>query len=340
MAEEQGGTSFFDEFMGDNATDAVDFSSVAEASMGQTAESPTATDEGQTAESPTATGEEGAGSGTPDTKEASESDSSTDDKGEGEADEGTGEDDKTLPFDQNPKWKAARAAEKRLDDILSKHGLEDTEDLESALATGMSLKELIGATDAKQLLKDSQELRQIKEYWARQEAEKLASEETPEQTTERLKRENAALRQHYETKEADRRAIDESNQLLVDYSNTVDELVSQAEGLTDVEKDIVAVMLGVDNPMDDVDISDKRAVKSTVNMGVSAFKEFVANVKQQAIDDYVAGKSDITTVAKGDGSTAAPVARTKRQIPKNASEEQVFADAKSELLELLEKASA
>ena len=56
-------------------------------------------------------------------------------------------------------------------------------------------------------------------------------------------------------------------------------------------------------------------------------------VQQQAIDDYVAGKSEITPISK----TLAPDQTTvvKKELPKDASPEQVFAAARDELLEKL-----
>ena len=61
-------------------------------------------------------------------------------------------DDKTKPppYDQDPKWKAARAAQAKFESILEKHGI-DAEDLDALLESGSSVADILGARDAKTL---------------------------------------------------------------------------------------------------------------------------------------------------------------------------------------------
>lgn len=342
----QEGGSFFDDFMqsGDQGGNGgLDFSQaekVLTTSQGQGSDSPTDTGDGQTSGTQSESGETETVSETTDTSDGkpkggestSEETTPADTKTKGEE----GKDgEKPLPYDNDPKWKAARAAQKTLDEILERNGLESTEDLQDAieqLKEGESIKDLLGDADVKELLKADKELKDIKAYWAEQDETRRRDEEDPQDTIKRLEGRVKSLQDNISTKEADRQAYEESQKALNNFNSTVESLVDGVEGLDDTERGLLGVMMGLDNPMDTIDISDTRAVKATAAKGIKAFKDFLANYKQKTIDEYAKGQSDITAIPKGDGTPGVKSAK-KKQLPKNASEEQVFSSAKDEMYE-------
>ena len=83
----------------------------------------------------------------------------------GEEEETTETEEKPAPYDQDPKWLAARAAEKSLNDILLEHDIEDVDALKVMLNNDMKLSEILGDRDAKQLIQDADTLKQYQEYW-------------------------------------------------------------------------------------------------------------------------------------------------------------------------------
>ena len=273
--------------------------------------------EGQQSDSPT------------DTKEASESDSSTDTE--------QSDDQKPPPYDQDPKWKAARAAEKRLQDLMEKHGIDDPEDLESLLEEGTTLKEKLGDRDAERLLQDSDELRKAKEQWDEQQRLEAEENETPEDTIRRLKMANEQLANNLKQQSADQKAYEDSLEVLDNFNNSVTKMV-ESSGLEGPEAEMLSLTLGLNNPINNIDIADPKAVKQTANETIKRFSEAVKAIKQSAIDSYSQGREVIPKVTKT-VTTEAPKSVQKTKVPANASVDETFDIAKGELLEILEKGS-
>jgi len=254
-----------------------------------------------------------------------------------EEDEGTKE--KTLPYDQDPKWKAARAAEKNLNDILEKNGFETTEDLEAALDSGKSLKELLGNRDASTLIKDSDTLAKAMEKQNSDRQRKMEEEESQDETIARLKRDNADLRDFNRKQEDERLASIDTNNALSTFNERVSGTIDAEEGLSSPEKTILGRLLGVDNPIDDVDISDLNAVSKEAKTGITQFKDFVKSIKQSAIDEYAKGNSSITPITKAQQGGEVKTVQPKK-MAKNATVDETFDAAKSELVEIFSNADA
>lgn len=245
-----------------------------------------------------------------------------------------GDETKPPPYDQDPKWKAARAAEKRMTDIMDKHGITDPDELETLLEEGTNIKELLGDRDAAQLVKDSDYLGQVQDYWAEQEALKQYEDESPEDSIKRLQEENRRLRTDTQSKDADRKALMDSQTTLSNFEADVSALIDSVEGLDEPSKEMLNLMLGVDNPINEIDISKRGDVRKAGKAGIEKFNTFVKTIEQQAIDKYAAGKSEVVPISKGAGSEAAP-AVVKKTVPENASVDETFDIAKKELTEVL-----
>lgn len=346
------GGSFTDMFMkgedsGGDGGPALDFGAAEQiltAPQGQESDSPTDTDDGQEPGTQSGSGEAETASKTPDTDTATtkEGESTSEDTPPADTKTKDGEEgkettEKAPPYNEDPKWKAARAAEKTLSEILERNGLDTAEDMQDfidQLKEGASVKDLLGDADVNELLKADAELKQIKSYWAEQDEARRRDEEDPADTIKRLEGENRSLRSNMATKEADRKAIEESQRALDNFTGTVGDLVDNAEGFDDDERGLLALTMGLDNPMDNIDIADTRAVKATAAKGIKALQDFLGKVKQKAIDEYVKGRSDITPIPKGTGTPEVKTVKRK-ELPKNASEEQVSQIAKDEMYENL-----
>lgn len=251
--------------------------------------------------------------------------------------------DKPAPYDQDPKWKAARAAEKKMNDILEKHGLSSADDLDDALASGLTISELLGARDAntlveaiKQLQKDAAYLKDVKAYWKEQEELKKREDMTPEQRAEDAEKKL----KEFQKDQADKKAkSDEETQLknaIGEYSTQVEKAVESA-GLSGDEAEMAKLFLGVDNPFNEVDITDRKAVRETTRSLTDKFSKFVASVKQKAIDDYAKGKSDLTPspAKKDDGTPAPKIDTTKKVDTKGLSVDQAFGKSYDTMLEII-----
>lgn len=335
--------SFFDQMYGDSADNVganadaaaaaaatADTAAKVAAAIAEDKSTPTPTP-GQETASPPVTDDKGQPVDSPPTK--------TDDTGAKVTDsppvkDDKGDETKPPPYDQDPKWLAARAAEKRMADIMDKHGVSDPDELETLLEEGTTTKELLGDHDASQLVKDSEYLKQVQDYWAEQEAIKQHNDESPEDSVKRLQEENRNLRTESQSKDADRTALEQSQTTLSNFEADVNTLVESVPDLDEPSKEMLNLMLGVDNPINEIDISKRGDVRKTAKVNIEKFNTFVKTVKQQAVDQYAAGKSETVPISKSAGSEAAP-AVTKHTVPKDASVDETFDVAKKELIEVL-----
>lgn len=252
--------------------------------------------------------------------------------------------EKPAPYDQDPKWKAARAAQAKFESILEKHGLESADELEELLAGGMSISEILGARDAKtltqtiqQLKKDADYLKEVKAYWAEQDRKKKLDELTPEQRAEMSEKELA----DYKKQQAQAKAKNEEEAsikiALDNYSEQVDKVV-ESLGFEGESAEVAKLFMGVNNPFNEVDITDKKAVKAMAKESATKFKTFVDKIRQGAVDEYARGKSKIVPITKAE-SPGNPVV-TPKPIPKDATVDQVFSQAQDEMLEIIRQMSS
>lgn len=223
--------------------------------------------------------------------------------------EGKGE---KVPYDQDPKWKAARAAEKRMNDLLEKHGFDSAEDLEEALASGQSLQEALGKRDANQLIRDSEELHKIQAFWAEEDAKKLEESETAEQTINRLKKEKADALEQARSKERSIQEQQNSEKLLEAYDETIFNAVDALD-MPDPVKEYLSETLSSNNPLFDVDISDAKSVKKVAKTFSENLKNLLDKVRQEAIDDYASGKADAPPSPPASAASAPAPESTKEK---------------------------
>ena len=250
-------------------------------------------------------------------------------------------DDKTkpLPYDQDPKWKAARAAQAKMESILEKHGLDSFEDLDDLISSGSSISEILGARDAKtltstitQLKKDAEYLKEVKAYWAEQESQKQKDELTPEQRAEM----SEAKLKAYEKDQADKKAksIEEQSikQALSSYAEQVDKAV-EASGFEGEDAAIAKLFLGVDNPFNEIDFADRKAVKEMAKTNAVKLKTFLDGVRQKAVDEYAKGKSKIVPISTV--ATPAKEAVIPKDLPPGSTIEEGFAQANAIMMEFV-----
>lgn len=258
--------------------------------------------------------------------------------------QGKGDDDtKPLPYDQDPKWKAARAAQAKFESILEKHGIE-ADDLDALIESGSSISEILGARDAKtltstitQLKKDAEYLKEVKAYWKEQEELKQKDELTPEQRAEMSESKLKA----YEKEQADKKAKAAEEQsikvALNNYTEQVDKAV-EASGFEGEDAAMAKLFLGVDNPFNEVDITDRKAVREMAKTNAAKLKTFLDGVRQKAVDEYAKGKSKIVPISKSETPSKEAVA--KKVLPASSSVEDTFAAAHDEMMEIIKSMEA
>lgn len=282
---------------------------------------------GQQADTPPATADPDAGK-------------SPDDKGAQPPDKPAGEKDKPPPYDQDPKWKKARAVEASVEKLLKEHGILDVEELGERLAKGLSLERLLGSRDPSKLLEDAEYANRVRQNWDTQKRDQELANETPEARIERLEMENAKLRDTHESFKSEITEREKAKQVLANFNAEVDKVIRAEETpIAEHELPLLKLVLGIDAPSNDIDIEDQMAVRKMAREGIATFRNLVQTIQQKAIESYVAGKQGLA-VDTQKGTPASPQGAVRQPIPKDASNDQVFGSAKDEFLEVLTKGVA
>jgi len=250
---------------------------------------------------------------------------------------------KPPPYDQDPKWKAARAAEATLQDLLQEHGFLNTEELKQALAQGQTLKQALGDKDPKQLLESASKLEKINQHWSTEEEQKKRQTETAEQTLARLEKDHQKTQREFAQYKESVESKQVSERLIAQYNTDINAILGMSETpISDHERQLITQIMAVDNPIIDVDINDRRAVRETAKTVLGKVQGTLQSIKQAAIDEYVAGKSKYTPGSRVSAPAQEPAkpatAATATQKPMSVDD--TFALANQELLEIVGKGLA
>jgi|GEM_PF-4425215 len=202
--------------------------------------------------------------------------------------------------------------------ILDKHGLSSPEELAEFVDRIAERDGQIGDYDPEELLKAKNTLDAYQREWAKAEQEKLKASETPEQTIARLERE-AAERENKNLQRAKQRQQSEAARKAVKTFTDVVTSTVKAEKLPSEYVPFIQEFMGVNNPVNDVNIQDRAAVKKLAkDYGIKRMLEF----EQVVIKRYRDGKVEIPKVPDG-ASDQTPV--TTDTKPKNLKESRAMA---------------
>ena len=230
------------------------------------------------------------------------------------------ENGKPLPFNEHPKWKAARQAEKKLGQLLADNELDSIEDLVDLVQSG---KAVIGkGVDESQLddlIAKATKMDQVEEYWAQQREAQKRSEEGPEETAARLERENNELKRRLSGKDE----VDASKRALETFEKkSLSFIEDSVKDLDKEDREALKFMMGVNHPFGEIDITNDAQIKK---MGKQVLK-VVEGIEQRAIKKYLDGKKAIPNV----GSAGTPSVTSGKGIQtlrdaRNAMKEQLRA---------------
>lgn len=244
------------------------------------------------------------------------------------------------PFDKNPKWIKARAAEKFVDELMEEHGLLDFDELKEAMASGKTLKEALADQDIDSLKKDSVA---YKEYQKRMEEEdpenndddpnKVPDEKLAKalQTVKDLSKELTVIKNKAQQ-------ADEDDATFKNYTSDVDKIleISPDISLDENETKLFKSVMGIDNPSTQTDIENRTEVRTMVKNSAKQFQVTLQGIKQKAIDDHAAGKSEmVVTDPKKSGDLDSAVVDKKNYDPEKQTVDEVLDSGKEEMLELI-----
>lgn len=203
-----------------------------------------------------------------------------------------------------------------VEEILDEYGLDSPEELKDFLASLNEMKGKIGDNDLDTLLENTKTLNQYQENWKAREEEKRRENETPEQTIARLEKEKQDLKTKHLTQAERIKKAKEAEQALDDFTDTVSQVIKSTKSLPKEYRPFAAKFLGIDNPINEVDITDKAAVRRLTK---AAVEKDISDFEQTIIKRYLAGKVKVPNVTPTEPTPGATSEMDARN-PKNLSE--------------------
>jgi len=212
------------------------------------------------------------------------------------------ENGKPLPFDQHPKWKSARMAEKKLQQILEANDLSDIDDLVELVNSGKIVKGKLGDLELlDEIIEKALTLEKYEAYWNEQENLKRKQGENPEDTIKRLEQELKEKDRKVKQIEESDEEIKQAKEAIKFYETEVSDLLGNVDNISKDQMPFLKEFLGIDNLSNEIDITDRRAIKGLVAGGIRKFEA----LKQQIIKDYRDGKETIPKIGSA-GTGAEP----------------------------------
>lgn len=169
-----------------------------------------------------------------------------------------------------------------IEGILDRFGLDSPEELGTFIENLAGMKERLGDEDVEDLLAVKKQMLSYQAEWAKQEEAQRREKETPEETIARLEKQNKDLSNRQAQQEQSAKERAQAKQLMTTFNKTVTGALKEVKDLPKYARSFLQEHFGVDNPMHDIDMSDKAGIKRLVADGAKKFEVLRAAI----IEDY------------------------------------------------------
>ena len=199
-----------------------------------------------------------------------------------------------------------------ISDLLVEFDLESPDALKEFISGMTELKDKLSGENVDELLDNKALMTKYQKHWAAQEAEKKKDGETPEETVKRLEGELAAKDASAAKVAAKGDDAKKAKALISSFNNTVDKTIRGMKEVPDEYRGFFGLFMGVNNPINDVDLADRASVIDITKNGAKNLLDF----EQVVIKRYLEGKAKVPDVT----TTQATVTEKEPVTIKNLSE--------------------
>ena len=228
------------------------------------------------------------------------------------------------PWHKDPRFKQDLGLLKAAKSLMEKNKLDSVEDLVDLIESGNKIKgKQIDLERIDEIAAKAEKLDKYEAYWADQAEKKRREVESESETIARLEAELRNRDAYHRSREAQRQETERAKQAVDSYESEVKAIVRDDE-IPKEQRDFYHKLLGVNNPSNEIDITDRKAVRKAY----ADLKKDLDSFKQAVIADYLKGKEGVVKVGTTQGST---VSDTKPKI--------MLKDARRIFLETMQKAS-
>jgi len=212
-----------------------------------------------------------------------------------------------VPWNKDPRFqefiknkKELTAANEKLQKLLKANDLEDPDDLEDLVARGKVVKgKLSDLNQLDEIMEKANKLNKYEAYWAEQEEKKRRETEDPESTISRLEHALKTKSAKEQQREYERYQAEQAKAAIQGYDNEVKDLIKEMEMPKD-QQGFILEFMGVGNPANDIDITDKKAIKRLVAEAAKKKEAY----DQTVIAAYLKGKDGVPKVGSAGTGTS------------------------------------
>ena len=191
--------------------------------------------------------------------------------------------------------KGLETANAKLQKILKDNELDDPDDLEDLVKSGKTVKgKLADLNRIDEIIAKATKLDSYEAYWADQKRKQERANTDPETRAEKAERELEFERGTRQREAAQKAQIEETKKAIRGYEKDVQDLIGEI-GVPKEHQSFIQELFGVGNPSNDVDITDKKAIKKLVADGMKKVDAF----KQSVIAEYLKEKKGIVKTGQG-----------------------------------------
>ena len=224
-----------------------------------------------------------------------------------------------LPWHKDPRFqdfmkekKGLEAANAKLQKILKANDLDDPDDLDDLVKSGKTVKGKNINLDALDEIREKAErLTKYEAYWADQKKRQERETADPNERAEKAERELDNERSQRQREIASKRQMEETKKAIASYEKEVQGLIDEAT-IPKEHQGIIQELFGIGNASNDVDITDKKAIKKLVADGIKKVDAF----KQSVIAEDLKEKKGV--VKTGQGAESVGDGKTPRMNLKEA----------------------
>ncbi len=207
---------------------------------------------------------------------------------------------------------ATQEQQQYMDDLLVEYDVDTPEQLKELIDGLADIKDKLAGENVDELLDNKALMVKYQKHWAAQDADKKKDGETAEETIARLEKENAEIQTDVAKGKAKQQESQEAKRLLSGFNSTVTKAIKTIKEVPDEYRGFFGLFMGVDNPINDIDLGDRAAVIDLTKKGAKKMMDF----EQTVIKRYLEGKADVPKVTTAQETTS----ETEPKPIKNLSE--------------------
>ena len=178
---------------------------------------------------------------------------------------------------------STKDATNQIDKLLKTHNFDSLDDLNDSVESNKRLSEALEGHNIEELLENSKEMARINAYWAEEREKKTRESETESETINRLENTLEEERTTKTEAQVQQEEADEAGKVLKTFSNYTTSIIDDDPDIPDTHKEIMKLVCGVNNPMNEIDIRKKPDIKRMKKDNFKIVEKFAQKLIEAAI---------------------------------------------------------